>query len=360
MAAARSSGSRPSGTSRNKKKRRSTLESLGSAVPLHGPSTVEDIIFKYILDVVYDPAITSRRRRLEWPALDSTLEDIYSGLVDSAEASVQESEADPKAITTATRDLLDEETSKCNTRNSAAGDEDVFDLIYYNKPEYFEMLQNLYWRARRQSTIWDCFTQLVVCDFVSPRCLEHSVYVTDDSFTTPDIENVIELLKTFHNVYYDDELVNRGKVVAQTITWCGDITWLAIMIVRGGKDLLEIFIKLVQTDYLGAPRQDLLQEYLKEHGGGLPTIQFDLDTVRVDHHPRFNRPFKVDNSFGFILPHGIGSLLGPDAKDRFALTRNFYKRFNAIEEAYRNETGLPREKLLLEREEVANYEEYCI
>lgn len=164
--------------------------------------------------------------------------------------------------------------------------------------------------------------------------------MTDDSYTTPDIENVIELLMTFDNVCCDDELVNHGKVVAQSITWCSDITWLAIMIVRGGTDLAEIFVKLVQTDYLGPPREDLLQEYLKQHGGGLPTIQFDLETVRVDHHPRFNRPtFKVDNSFGFILPHGIGSLLGPDAKERLALTRSFCKRFDAIKEANRVESG---------------------
>ena len=73
MAAAGPLGSRPSGISRNEKKRRSTLESLGA--PLNGLSAVKEIIFKYKMDVVYDPATTSRRRRIEWPALDSTLED---------------------------------------------------------------------------------------------------------------------------------------------------------------------------------------------------------------------------------------------------------------------------------------------
>lgn len=70
--------------------------------PLDGLSAVEEMIFKYKMDVIYDPAITSRRRRIEWPALDSTLEDIYSNMIGDAQASDQEDKYVPKAITTAT------------------------------------------------------------------------------------------------------------------------------------------------------------------------------------------------------------------------------------------------------------------
>ena len=131
------------------------------------------------------------------------------------------------------------------------------------------------------------------------------------------------------------------------------------MIVRGGKHLLDIFIKLVQTGYLGAPVEDLLQAYVEKRGGNLPQIKFDPEAARVEHHPSFKLPnFKVDNSFGYNLPHGIGSLLGPGVRERLALTRNFYRRFNAIEAAYRIETGRPRERLLLEREQADYYEQH--
>ena len=133
------------------------------------------MIFQYKMDVFYDPTIISRRRRIEWPTLDSSLEAICSRVVGSAQGGASNTVA-KGAVSSFTRAILDEEISKCDTRNSVRGDEDVFDRMYYITPDYFTMLQNLYWRARRQFTIWDCFEQLVDSDFLSPQCLEYPVW----------------------------------------------------------------------------------------------------------------------------------------------------------------------------------------
>ena len=80
-----------------------------------------------------------------WPTLDSNLKKTYSDVFEPDISTAN------TATTSTTRTLLDEEISKCDTRNSVVGDENLFDLLYYLISEYFQMLQNLYRRARCQS-----------------------------------------------------------------------------------------------------------------------------------------------------------------------------------------------------------------
>ncbi|OJJ84395.1 uncharacterized protein ASPGLDRAFT_35659 [Aspergillus glaucus CBS 516.65] len=128
---------------------------LYASEPLDGMSAVEELIFREKVDVLYDPKVCARRHRIEWPTSDSLIRDTIC--------------QDSQLVTGSAKAVLDSEISRCDPRSGYVPDIVVFDQLYAWSPDWRGMLRNLYWRARRQSAIWDVFKLLVARGLFHPR-----------------------------------------------------------------------------------------------------------------------------------------------------------------------------------------------
>lgn len=110
----------------------------------------------------------------------------------------------------------------------------------------------------------------------------------------------------------------RNQLTRRGVAWDRDLCRLAAMIARGGSSLLEIFLMLAQSGYLGAVNGEVLSQTLGKNDGRLPTLAQDVNDSRSELAERKVPPHH--RSFGFILPHGPGSSTGkPHLAQRRAL-----------------------------------------
>lgn len=100
-----------------------------------------------------------RRNRIEWPSMDFFL-------LPSLGAKTPNTPIPPSVKT-----LLDRELSLCDTNEGYVPDLGVYDETRTSNPNWKVILRNLYWRARRQSAVWDVYELLVDRGFVDPQSL---------------------------------------------------------------------------------------------------------------------------------------------------------------------------------------------
>lgn len=108
--------------------------------PLNGMTVVEDMVFRDKVDVVYDPRVSSRRRRIEWPTMDPNVRDLL----------VQGDSPQPSDVSPAAKAVIAEEISKCDTWRGLIVDLGIYDELYLRAPNWRQILRALYWRARRR------------------------------------------------------------------------------------------------------------------------------------------------------------------------------------------------------------------
>ena len=122
---------------------------------IDGMTVVEDLIFRDKVDIAYDPRVSPRRRRIEWPTADTNIQSHLS-------ATNVGSSSSP----TSTKSIINNELAKCDVKGGLRADLGVYDELFVKKPNYSLIMRNLYWRARRQSAIWDVFELLVMQGFL--------------------------------------------------------------------------------------------------------------------------------------------------------------------------------------------------
>lgn len=113
--------------------------------PVDGMTAVEELIFKDKIDIVYDPCVSSRRRRPEWPTTDAN---ICNHLFTNGSSS-------PATIPESAKVIVDNEVAKCDSKGDLPPDLGVYDELLVKHPHWRYVLCNLYWRARRQSAVLD-------------------------------------------------------------------------------------------------------------------------------------------------------------------------------------------------------------
>lgn len=84
------------------------------------------------------------------------------------------------------------------------------------------MLRNLYWRARRQSTVWDVLELLVARGLLHPRCL---TVPTDTDAKSAIYRIVSSLVFSFSFPGQDDDFNIGDKIPLQSACWYEDIHW---------------------------------------------------------------------------------------------------------------------------------------
>lgn len=180
-----------------------------SSPPLNGMSAVENMVFRKKVYVLFDPRDMFCRRKMEWPTGDTNIWQTVQGN--------PESEHVPQFAKT----LVDGELSNCDTSTGFVSDIDVFDQVYVHHPRNRSFLRSLYWRARRQSAIWQIFKMLLHRAYIDPVCLCLSIDFDQRSKS----DTIVRLLKCFSFMEKDVEEIFNDNIPLQGAEWDKDLKW---------------------------------------------------------------------------------------------------------------------------------------
>jgi hypothetical protein len=307
---------------------------------------LEELVLRDQADVLNDPRLIHRRRRLEWPTLD----------LPNLRRVQQEpgyGERTPAALAQVVR-VVGEAASACYGPSlpdcHPPGESGILFELEGKNPNYEMLLNNLYWRGRQQSAIFDLWIILCERGFVKWENMETDI---DYSNGTIDVHKVGCWLGCFTAVHEEMRL----RECEPFLGFCPadfPLRWLAIMIARGCSDEAhKIFETIHYTGILGKLDPELikvrmgrrLEDYYtfwhcdpKCHG-----LRPDMPTFRLDY-------------FGSWLPNG----LGPDTPNwPGQIVHKFMSRFWAVEKAYKDYYAIPDDILVEECCQAEFLERHC-
>jgi len=293
-------------------------------------TTVATMIFRDSVDVLYNPAVTHRRRRIEWPTHNIDLRQL---IAQNPAPTLPSSD-----IIARTKALLDDEFLKCDINAGVRDDEAA--VIYYHfqrhNNDFGPLLKLLYWRGRQQSAVYDLYEQLCMRGFILAGNL--SLPMSMDKAST-SVQSLTWILECFEGPAKERDLTRRVQLFEfQDDNYILPLRWLATMIVRSSADIHALLETILATKYLGDLDHAKFEEY-KEH---CPWKQIKCN--REDGACEPNLPSR----FGFWLPHGVRT----SSKEEFIDDlRACIDRFNGIEECFKEWFGLQPETILTEAQQ---------
>ena len=274
-----------------------------------------------VVNVIYDPAATHRRCRLEWPRVNQSCFDnldYYS------------SNSLTPAVKSFISEVIETEFVKCGGRkNNIPVDMGCINAIVgprtsgHRPVDQGPLLYALYYRGRQQSAVWDLWVALVDKGFINPQGLR--VPVKYKAIPEP-VMRVTSLLLCFELPHAEHALLLQNDSPPyehHNGPFYESIFWLATMIVRGCSDIEALFDAIRASKFLGDLRSDEFDNYLADPGE---------KSFAVNPREREGELSNI-NPFGFWLPHGLKR----DTLEE-ALTSVYddnIMRFNNIEEAYK-------------------------
>ena len=286
---------------------------------------VEDLIFRDQADVNFETRTMHRRRRVEWPSLDlPALRRIVRQPLHPQQAAMDQAlRAVHQAVSACTTPWLD-------------GDEMIFLELEKDRPDYIMLFQNLYWRGRQQSAIFDLYNLLVERDFLKTKSLGPRMnwYTSGHGYA-----------KTFGVLTYftrvEEARMPRSPPFPGYIATLDPVAWLAAMIARGCScDAGRLFELIEFTGVLGSFSLAEFTEWADFHGG---VISWNCDPDEAS-----NSPQNISGEyFGNWLPHN----LGPDMKSYPEQIVGRLNIFKDIERIYKQLYQLDDEELVLEEEQ---------
>jgi hypothetical protein len=178
---------------------------------------MEKQVFRDIVDLNTDPRNTSRHRRIEWPTFNPNILPYLTG-----DPLTERPASTLAPIPEVAAAVVQQEISKCDIRQGIIVDLNIYDEASTKTPRLKFILRNLWWRARRQSAIWDLFQILVTRGFINPACLQRPV---DLLRRTPSTSLVTGLLGCLSGVHDDVNLAFNDKIALQMVEWAADVQW---------------------------------------------------------------------------------------------------------------------------------------
>ncbi|KAL8811124.1 MAG: hypothetical protein Q9200_002034 [Gallowayella weberi] len=187
-----------------------------------------------------------------------------------------------------------------------------------------DLLRGLKWRAQIQVAVWETFRHLCSVDLCTKTSLAYQVCYLEK--TSEDLKFVLKALKCFPIF---DELTKSGQEVAHIKDKAADwksftapLQWLAIMLVRGSRDITETIREIETCNILG---------------------QMDPNRRRRLGKTPLTRPwkrqadqsitcFETSHSWSMMLPVGINFTKAGVTLD--SVGDAFYKRIDSILVAY--------------------------
>ncbi|RFU28308.1 hypothetical protein B7463_g8043, partial [Scytalidium lignicola] len=294
---------------------------------------LEELVFRDQVDVLYDPRLIHRRRRFEWPTLD---------LVNLRRVQQEPGQRgkSPTALAQVIT-VVDKAVSACYGPKlpefHPPGDSRIIFELERKNPDYEMLLNNLYWRGRQQSAIFDLWIILCERGFVRWENMEAHI---DYSNGTGDAGKVYRWLSCFTAVHEEERLRECEPFPGFCPTEF-PLLWLAIMIARGCSDEPHKIFEIIHyTGILGKLDPKLIQAFVSGWG--------DHNLLNCDPKCRGLRPdmptWRMDY-FGSWLPNG----LGPDKLNwSKEIVHKFMSRFWAVEKAYKDFHAIPDDILVEE------------
>ncbi|MCJ1458405.1 hypothetical protein MMC28_008777 [Mycoblastus sanguinarius] len=317
--------------------------------PINPETSMSSLVFRNLVDVVYDPAATARRRRIEWPTSNTAL------------AQLVRNHAEPRRVmpsgpvVTRAESVIDHEFSFVNTNQNFRGDEGIISHRYFQGSEVdlAPLLDILYWRSRQQSAVWDVFCQLVARGYVPFSTLARPMSMSNVS---EQVQSLAWLLQCFEGPAQEADMSKDGRrFMFQDDDLGLPLTWLATMILRASGDIGGLLSTIESCQYLG--KLDMAayaewQEYCphtSKPGSEPPHCCCNADEGLGNAEEA--------SQFGFWLPHGIGYM--ENAEEFYNAVDDLHiARFDAIEEAYVEFFGLSPEEILTAKQQEAYYCEH--
>ncbi|KAJ5537679.1 hypothetical protein N7494_007158 [Penicillium frequentans] len=222
----------------------------------------------------------AHRKRVEWPTTNQT---IRRRLGNTAGLHF-------KKPFTAVSKVVKDEIELCDVKFGYPPDMGVYSQLSSAAPDWRGLIRNLYWRARRQSTIWNIYLLLFERGFIDLNALVTPIELFSISKKNRHCRlHTRVLFECFPRCHSD---IKEKDCIAR----------LATIIVRGGRNYLELFQTIIDSGHLGT---------IDACGSiALKSLHLDLDrhhnlqerkaTWTPDENIRPNR-----NVFGFWLPHGL-------------------------------------------------------
>lgn len=195
--------------------------------PIDAQAVLESPVLAENVDAFYDARIGSRQRRNEWPFQNRGFNSMYTAVTSGHPSGLM------KEVSAETIDIVQNELQKCESELEDWVDSDVRDNLRRSPPKWYGGLCNLYWRARRQSAVWDCFELLIQSNLIDPRTLEIPMSCAR---LHPNVAWLASVLSCFTFVVDDENRTIEGKIPLQSTEHSSDVEWLALMIVRGAFD----------------------------------------------------------------------------------------------------------------------------
>ena len=317
---------------------------FGHTSPIDGMTAIEDLIFRSKTDIDYDPSIGHRRRRIEWPLQDSKVQDLFGqypndDIIDARER---------------TKSVIQYHLEYVNWKNDFAADLQIGNEWYSHRERHWRaLLRNLYWRARRQSCMYDLFELLASRQLVDVNCLASGMDVK--ACNAPQMSMVRAMFYCFEFPQAAEDKAQRGEIAKQSMDWDCEQTWLATVISRSGKNLRDIFLTIDHSRMLGPVDEVQLSEWLRSYAPAtnqFPSISPNpLDNPKRHHADADGE--RWDNTFGFILPHDLGQFQPNDLPE---LLRPFRRHLEDIEAAVIEEFELPEGTIVLESQQQVYFE----
>jgi hypothetical protein len=294
---------------------------------------LEELVFRDQADVLNDPRLIHRRRRIEWPSLDlPNLRRIQQGPVQGARS--------PAALAQVVT-IVNGASSACYGPKlpelNFPGDDHIISELERKNPDYEMLLNNLYWRGRQQSAIWDLWIILCQRGFVKWENMETDI---DYSNGTREVSKVYCWLACFTAIHEQD-LLREHEPFPGFCPTESPVKWLAIMIARGCSDEPHKILETIDyTGILGKYDPELTRVF----GRSLCDALWSCDPTC--HGLREDMPNWKMDFFGSWLPKG----LGPDWPNwPEQIVDKFMSRFWAVEKAYKDFYAVPDDILVEER-----------
>lgn len=179
--------------------------------PVDKMSVIEDLIFRTKKDVIYGASVALPRRRIEWPTVEMGMTELGE-MAFGGGGGGGDSDDKNEIVSDETSRLIQWELQKCDTREGNPEDTVIYTQQYKKRGrQWRSVLINLYWRAHRQSSIWDLFCLLCCGGLINIECLIAPIHIYEGSFSR-EASLVEDLLECFEFVHGGVLAVHQDKI----------------------------------------------------------------------------------------------------------------------------------------------------
>lgn len=278
-------------------------------------------------DTARDPALSSFGRRVQHPSIHQPLVDKFRELrLDRPLSSRPLLEDEVQSI-------VEEEAAKCCRDMPLKCDFGLVQDLYFSikTPDYAEIIKVLYWRGRIQLAVWHVFELLSKQGLIDRNCLRTPITF----YTVPKpVSQLGRLLSCFEGPTKDRKMTPSLCKYDNKLS-AGPLSWLAIIILRGGGDMRKIFEDIAASRLLGKLDKESFaywQMYSTIKFFGCNPITSADEEIRASY-------------FGFWLPHGVGECGDEEFARRVENCKN---RFNRVEKVFLKTFDISQDELYTE------------